>query len=530
MLAAWLLAALCAGLAVCAAAAFLPHQAIWGDEVTQLSGLTLGPLEVVRWLSGDGPGRFGVPDDRMPPLSYWAGRCWRIAAGDSQTALRWMGVLCVAAATVLVFFAAARAFGLAAGVAAGLLFGLSPNVAYQAVEIRAYPLFLLCSAAGFYFLTALVHARPGRRARALAGLACSGVLAFYTHYFGLMLAFGLWIGALAALRTQKAPFKPALWGMGVSGLAALGLIPMVLGALQVSSGSPGRPGDIHDILQLLYRLCVHPAMWMSPAVTIIALVAFALLGNVAAGAKRGETSAHKILALALAAGFAPVLVANFILTGLEVARPPYSDWMLPGLSIFIASAIAAKAPLLRRAAYAATATLIACYAYGDYQLARHGAYFAHTPFNQLRPLVESLGPEKVAIVHDQGSEKFRGLYWPLYYTFGAELPQYLALENTAESALRVTRIAAKDAPLDPDALQYDYVVVMRSMGQRTGAIVRQIHHGDKPLGEGPVARTLDASRYWEKIDERLFISYVASEVDVFQHLRIRQVLVDQKQE
>ena len=57
--------------AVLAAGLFLPHQALWIDETTQMAGLTLSPRHLVQWLANPASHDFGVPGDRMPPLSYW---------------------------------------------------------------------------------------------------------------------------------------------------------------------------------------------------------------------------------------------------------------------------------------------------------------------------------------------------------------------------------------------------------------------------------------------------------------------------
>jgi len=45
---------------------FLPQQSLWTDEVTVLSGLTLGPIEILGWLSGQFHS-FDVPNDNAPP-------------------------------------------------------------------------------------------------------------------------------------------------------------------------------------------------------------------------------------------------------------------------------------------------------------------------------------------------------------------------------------------------------------------------------------------------------------------------------
>ena len=75
---------------VCAvpSAYFASRQTIWIDETTQLSGLTLSPVQVVPWLLGHDSYRFAVPGDRMPPMSYWIGWTWGKCFGSSEWSLR----------------------------------------------------------------------------------------------------------------------------------------------------------------------------------------------------------------------------------------------------------------------------------------------------------------------------------------------------------------------------------------------------------------------------------------------------------
>src|SRR5947209_20316039 len=102
----WVGSAVCALTLVAGAWAFLPSQVIWVDEATQLAGLTLDPVHVVRWLARAETQDFGQFPDRMPPVSYWLGWGWGRAFGTDPASLRWLGVACVATATVLVFLTA----------------------------------------------------------------------------------------------------------------------------------------------------------------------------------------------------------------------------------------------------------------------------------------------------------------------------------------------------------------------------------------------------------------------------------------
>ena len=49
---------------------FALAQNLWIDESTQLSGATLPLGRLFAWLTGTREPSFGVPPDRMPPISY----------------------------------------------------------------------------------------------------------------------------------------------------------------------------------------------------------------------------------------------------------------------------------------------------------------------------------------------------------------------------------------------------------------------------------------------------------------------------
>jgi hypothetical protein len=498
--------------------AFLRHQGLWGDEVTQLSGLTLGPVELLRWLSGLEGKRFGAPDDRIPPLSYFLGMLWGEVFGKEPGALRWLGVCCVAVGSVVVCRTAYFAFGLRSAVVAGLLFSLSPNVVYQSVEIRAYPLFIMLSAFATYFLIRLVRDVSGDARFALVGLGVSIVLASYTHFFRLVMGAGM-LGAGLVLTWGRLR-GPMLWCIGLTGVAVLGLIPFVLGALKVGSGVPGAAGGIGDVVRLAYRLCGHASMWVNMPLMGVGLVGFLVLLVLAVCAKRDGGRVHLFLTLALVIGFVIVGGARFVMTGLDTTRPPYSYWMLPGLSVLLGSAMALRGVLVRRICGCAAAVLLVSFCYGDYHLAKNGTYFAHTPIQEMRGVIDGLGVENVALVHELESETFRAPYWPTSHIYGERLQQFLMLQAGSDPAghASATHISGPTRMTDPLALDFDFLMVVRAKTQGAGALAAQIREGDVALGDGYATKILLDSPAWRRVEERLFVSFVKCDVDVFERV------------
>ena len=264
-----------AGMAALAAARFLPHQTLWIDEVTQMAGLGLGPIGVVRWLLHPTLTDLGVPSDRMPPLSYWLGWLWAQAFGLHESSLRWFGVACVVAAVALTFSAARRAFGPLAAWGAGLCLALSPNVCTTAVEIRAYPLFLLISAGALRSAVGIACAETSQRTIAWLGLGAWLLLGLFTHFFGVVLAAAMLVGLAAHRLYLRRPLAPlAILGAALA-LAAVGLVPFAKASAEISAVS--ERNRVYEVVQLLYRLVAHPAMATHRVVALVALAAAAAL-------------------------------------------------------------------------------------------------------------------------------------------------------------------------------------------------------------------------------------------------------------
>jgi hypothetical protein len=522
-------AAACAALAAASAAAFLPHQSLWNDEATQLSGLTLGPVEVVPWLAGRTQHDFGVPDDRMPPGSYWAGWAWSRAFGLSEPALRRLGVACTAAAAALVFEAARSAWGMPGGLAAGALFALSPNVAVQAVEIRAYPMFLLAAAGAVLCLARIAADPAGYRRGWLVGLAGCGVAAMYLHFFGLVLCGATLLAALLVVAARGGRIGPVLVAGACCAVAALGLVPFVQGALAKGAGgrrdAPAAPADEGSgaaaLAPMVYRQVVHPAMAVRPAMVAAAGLGALLAGGAVArmGWRRrppAPASVAAALAAALAAGLLVTAAAALLLRGFDAARPSYSIWAIPGLMVLLAGGLAAPGRPARAVAAAGILTLLAAEAFGIAQLATRGDWFAHTPHRPIAALIRAAGPARTTIVYDGPiSRAAWHIYAPIRYEFGA-IPQYVLDDAGAGAPVRVRDYPDRLRDADPTALPAEVLVVVRAERVGTAELTRQIGRGAlRPLGDGPVSRALAASGRWERAARGCYPGFVVADVSVF---------------
>ena len=493
--------------------AFLPQQCIYVDETTQLSGLTLGPVQVMHWLAGERAGRFGVPPDRMPPVSYWVGSVWSGVFGNDETSMRWFGVLCIGLALILVFEAARQMWGLGAGLAAGLLFGLSPNAIVTAVEIRAYPLFVLFAAGGFFCLMRIVSPTANHRWRWILCMALLSLIAAYTHFFGLLLAGALFLSALLVSLFRRANVAPiALAGSAVMA-AAWGLQPFVAAAFEKSGGNstPEAP-DLKQFVRYIYRgLFGHPALSVSTAMVLLAVTGAVIAGSIAMWPRRRSASSGYAVFIALVAGMGVAALASFRFSAFDGMQPSYNLWRLPGLALLLGSAVAASSRALRTMAIIGCGLLIVSEGFAASQLMLHGTYFAHGPHRQLAALIEELGAANVAVVHD-GPAAWGNVYFPIRYEFNGEVRQFSASQAPGE----VRQLPVGDEHVDLSGMPAKYLVVVQAREQSWSDVAQQIHHGNRMLDPGPIAAQLEHSSNWRLLGHETIVATLAADVRIYQ--------------
>ena len=491
---------------------FLPQQSLWVDETTQLSGLTLGPFKVVEWLAG-GKNTFDVPADRMPPLSYWVGMAWAYVFGLDQRSMRWLAVMLVGLAAAVVAETGRRAFGRGPGLVAGLLFALSPNIIEEAVNMRAYPLFLLTSSCAFYCFIRLLEDTQNPSRKWIAGMAACSVLAMYSHFYGVVLAGSLWMALLILVLWHRGRSRPVWLAMLVVVVSALGLIPFLRASVAMSGDETSR-SYIYSVVRLFYRLFAHPAMAVSTIMVCAAALGSAILVACLLLSRKLPSPALGIF-VALAAGIVTVVATGVVVRTFGSTSQEYNIWMIPGFCLLLAAGFAKSPEKLRPMSTAAVVLLLAANAYGAGQLMLNGTYFSHVRYPDLESMIKKLGPNQVAVIHDGGSSAWGGGYFPTLYTFGEAVPQYVYSQE-ASPAVRVRNLPSRDTLVDPTSINRRYLLVVRSCNQSASEIATQIHYGDKALGDGPVAQEIAASSRWRTVEHKLLIAFIAMDIDVFE--------------
>ena len=277
----------------------------------------------------------------------------------------------------------------------------------------------------------------------LVGAVLTGILAIYTHFFGLLLSGSVFLALLVLNRDQPQRLWRILAGIVMIGVASLGLLPFLEASIALGK-RPGVPapapaeGRSVMIVRLAYRLVSHPSMSAGPILVgmILGGGALALLGAMApVPSSRRVTSG---LLIALVSGFLVVAAAQLAQSGFHAALPSYNIWMLPALFLAMVSGLAARSGFARGCAIMGVVLIAAGELFGVSRLAIAGDYFAHTSYGPIARLIEHLGPEKVAVLYDESDKVAWHIYSPMWYTYGRRVLQY-SLESSSDPGNSVSR-------------------------------------------------------------------------------------------
>ncbi len=523
---------------------FATFETIWWDETTQLSGLTLGFGDQLRWLSGDMPNPFLVPPDRQPPASYIFGRLWTLIVGDGVMGLRVMGILLMLASGWLVYSAAKRSVGASWALLGAAFFLLSPNIIIFSAGIRPYPFLIFFSAAAFYSMIAYATSTTKDRAWWLFCVGISIVLAVYSHFFGVFLGGGilLALGIRALALRERLPQIAALYG-GVA-LGSAGILPLVTASTTVSLGGPGSDGfSLAEwavlVVRMVYRQISSPVLSVDAAalavflLSFLALMAFVFLSVIRGAAQERDRGVHglrRILArpatltiIAVVSGLGVTAIAGFLVADyFDPFNPQYSFWTIPGIAILVAHAGGATAGLPHSARTIAVIGLLLSLAWGTSILVRHPTTFNHGPAAMIQEVIRDTA-EPFTLVYDQDEQSpdGRGLigfgYFPLAYEHGRALDQRTVVVkgNGFETlAVGFTSDSLPDhRPVSegPEST----IIVLRLAQYGQGELRQHLRTGPLTVTAGPFSSALDQDPAWHKVGTRFHTSFVSARADIY---------------
>lgn len=433
---------------------FALAQNLWIDESTQLSGATLGLGRLFTWLTGVREPSFGVPPDRMPPISYLIdAACYRTVCG-APIAWRILHLLFATAGVGVATGLVARRHGAVAGLVTGLLLALSPKLTELGVEIRAYPIFFAVTCVQIALLFRLIAAERVTP-KGLGLFLLLGLASAYTHFFGLVSSMALFTGLFAA---RARTVREAGWIAGAAVLLAVlcvGLAPFIMTASAISKNEVQTDHSLHGLVAYFLRLAGHPANVLSPIGA--ALFFGPLLGLLAVAAVRivrgfaGEGAAYRrdpivALAVALASGLVVTLLAAFVVKGFNPLKPTYSLWVLPVLAVLLGGLCGQGGPArLTQIARGLALLMLLGSAWGEAIMVRHAGWFVHGPSSAIRDVVGG-DPADTAIVY-QGDWGYG--FFPTYYYYHQALDQWLI---APDGQLQKIGLGGAPAAADPAPL------------------------------------------------------------------------------
>ena len=401
-------------------------QNVWIDETTQLSGATLPLGRMLAWLSGAPEPSFGVPPDRMPPISYL------IDAGCDHTLcarpydFRLLHLLIAAMGVALGIWLAARRFGLAAAAVTGAMLALSPKMTELGVEIRAYPIFFTITVAQLAVLAGLIEAETITLRRLLPMLLL-GVLAVYTHFFGLVSSMAIFVGLFAARAASRREAGLIAGAAAALVVLAAGLKPFIGGAA-AASGDEGMSLGAGDAVLWVSRLVGHPSLMLSTLaallffLTLLLLLLLTVAAIVLALADKGLPARRSLpiaLLVALASGLAVTLCASLVMRGFNPLKPSYSIWAYPVLALLLGAAVRDDRPIGRVAKVTAL-LFVAGAVWTQAIFLSRAEWFVHGPSTRVAAAIGD-DPRRVAIIYH---DKWALGFFPIYYRYHEGLAQW----------------------------------------------------------------------------------------------------------
>ena len=230
----------------------------------------------------------------------------------------------------------------------------------------------------------------------LVGIVLTGILAIFTHFFGLLLSGGVFLALLVLNRDQPARLWRVLAGIVTLGVAALGVLPFIQASIAMGknagSGLPApSEGRYVMIVRLVYRLVSHPSMSAGPILVGMVLGGAVLAVLAALAPKRSSGRVTFGLLIALVSGFLVAAAAQLAQTGFQAALPSYNIWMLPALFLVMASGLAARSGLARGCAIVGIALITVGELFGVSRLATAGGLLRPYVLRLDRPVDRTLG-------------------------------------------------------------------------------------------------------------------------------------------
>jgi Dolichyl-phosphate-mannose-protein mannosyltransferase len=414
---------------------FMRYQVVHADETTQLSGLTLTPPEIVKWLVGENPGRFGVPSDRMPPLAYLVQKAWSEIAGSSILTYRIHSLLFSFIGLVTFSALVRRVSPNVLGLGVIAMLALSMNYVQYSVLIRPYPMFFMIGCITCYLLYLYIEARHSDRILGwLFGLTLVCIAACYTHFYGVIMALAIQAALALLALIERRSIRPHVLAVFVTAVCCIGLYPFFMASVDVKTSLPYTV--ISDFPKLLYRLVASRASAVYAPVQVLLLLGIAVAVNLSSlqlclsafksCRPLGTTISFRLVILVTVVLALSASIAGAIMTsGFNTFEAHYHIWLLPFIyALLLLPTSGMKRQLLRLHTLAVASACVATVA-SAIVLFQNMTVFVSGPSGALQQVIMRL-PAGTPVIYDNkyGDPWYFGSY-PVHFLFAGKVQQYL---------------------------------------------------------------------------------------------------------
>ena len=494
------------GLFCLACLRFALLQEVWIDESTQLAGISVSPIKTLQWLAGEDVSRFGVPGDRMPPLSYLADWLWSKLFGSEPFGFRVFHASILISAIVALTLTVKRRFGGRTAIVFASFVALSPSLIMTAVEIRSYPIFVALTALCLTYFFRLLTEEWRGETRPLAIFASLCALAIYTHLFALAMTGAFFLALLYAHRSDFQRVRKIFVAGAVVGVASIGILPFVLASASLSAGH-SVTSSFMDYVEYVIRLVASPQHLVEPILLGILLLGIGALLSVAiwrlVADRTDKDDQHMIaqgLVIVVCAGVSVTVFANMVQSTLFTIKSSYSVWLTPIIFLLAAIGYSTSTPIAvwnryLRHGFLALAILGALSVNIIFLI--YAQYFVHGPSGQIAKVVDR-AEGRVGVIYVDATTSPYGAF-PLQLRYNLALPQFSVIEELGRSRYEKFEHPKRTPPQQLNMAQlaeYDSLIFVKIKLQPSSEVGAAIKSGAFEIGPSSVVEEFNRSTDW----------------------------------
>jgi len=441
---------------------FASLQNIWIDETTQMSGIDLLPKDILVWLMGKNPGRFGVPGDRMPPISYLVDSAWSHFATKAELPFRMFHAMLVIIGLVITSSIERTLIGARFFSIALIFLVLSPKMLEAAVELRAYPLFFLITCIQILTFTKIISKRDLNDNLTICIFTMMCIIASYTHFFGIVSSSAFFCALILEKLYEKEICYRRILFFASFLLCCLGILPFATASSGIST--PNNYATLPSIMRYLPTLVGGSANLVEPLSAALffggcaALISAAIIGAVA---RMLRTAPHRLdwLLVVAALGVVATIITALLVHSFDPLKPSYSLWLMPVFALIIANGAAQRCHFKawdRFGRFAAMAATLIGGGMATTLFGTHGDWFIHGPSQAIiRSYNRAPGPVGVVYL----TAAYADGYFPLAYATKGNAEQWLADDHGLRRVLAGGGPATLNLPFSVLTKYHDLVLV-----------------------------------------------------------------------